>query len=57
MKRLWQRPLARELIIVLVVKLALIISIKIMFYASWAYRMMAGKVTAQFIETHDKAAY
>lgn len=57
MKRLWQRPLARELIIVLVVKLALIISIKIVFYASWAYRMMAGKVTAQFIETHDKAAY
>lgn len=29
----------------------------IVFYTSWAYRMMAGKVTAQFIETHDKASY
>lgn len=33
MKRLWQRPLARELIIVLVVKLVLIISIKIVFFS------------------------
>ncbi|MFN3398223.1 MAG: cytochrome d ubiquinol oxidase subunit II, partial [Sulfurimicrobium sp.] len=29
----------------------------IVFYTSWAYRMMAGKVTAKFIETHDKATY
>ena len=29
----------------------------IVAYTSWAYRVMAGKVTAQFIETHDKAAY
>ena len=29
----------------------------IVFYTSWAYRMMAGKVTVKFIETHDKAAY
>ena len=33
MKRLWQRPLARELVIILVVKLALIISIKIVFFS------------------------
>ena len=33
MKRLWQRPLTRELIIVLVIKLALIISIKIVFFS------------------------
>ena len=29
----------------------------IVLYTSWAYRMMAGKVTTQFIETHDKSAY
>jgi len=29
----------------------------IVLYTSWAYKMMAGKVTTQFIETHDKAAY
>ena len=29
----------------------------IVFYTSWAYRMMAGKMTVKFIETHDKAAY
>ncbi|MFN3397975.1 MAG: cytochrome oxidase putative small subunit CydP [Sulfurimicrobium sp.] len=33
MKRLWRRPLARELIVVLVVKLALIIGIKLVFFS------------------------
>jgi cytochrome bd ubiquinol oxidase subunit II len=29
----------------------------IVVYTSWAYKVMAGKVTTQFIEAHDKAAY
>jgi cytochrome d ubiquinol oxidase subunit II len=29
----------------------------IVVYTSWAYRVMAGKVTERFIEAHDKAAY
>lgn len=29
----------------------------IIFYTSWAYKVMAGKVTERFIEAHDKAAY
>ncbi len=29
----------------------------IVVYTSWAYKVMAGKVTPQFIEAHDKAAY
>ena len=29
----------------------------IIFYTSWAYKVMAGKVTPQFIEAHDKSAY
>jgi cytochrome d ubiquinol oxidase subunit II len=29
----------------------------IIVYTSWAYKVMAGKVTPQFIEAHDKAAY
>jgi len=29
----------------------------IIVYTSWAYKVMAGKVTTQFIEAHDKAAY
>lgn len=29
----------------------------IIFYTSWAYKVMAGKVTAQYIEAHDKSAY
>jgi cytochrome d ubiquinol oxidase subunit II len=29
----------------------------IIFYTSWAYRVMAGKVTPGFIEAHDKSAY
>lgn len=33
LKRLWKRPLARELTIVLVVKLVLIIGIKIVFFS------------------------
>lgn len=33
MKRLWQRPLAREIILVLIVKLILIIAIKLAFFS------------------------
>ena len=33
MKRLWQRPLARELMLVLAVKLALIVAIKLVFFS------------------------
>jgi len=33
MKRLWQRPLSRELMLVLVVKLALIVTIKLVFFS------------------------
>lgn len=33
MKRLWRRPLARELIVVLVVKLAIIVGIKLVFFS------------------------
>jgi hypothetical protein len=33
MKRLWQRPLTRELVIILVVKVVLIVSIKIVFFS------------------------
>lgn len=29
----------------------------IIFYTSWAYKVMAGKITAQYIEAHDKSAY
>ena len=29
----------------------------IIFYTSWAYKVMAGKVTEEFITAHDKAAY
>jgi cytochrome d ubiquinol oxidase subunit II len=29
----------------------------IIFYTSWCYKVMAGKVTEKFIEAHDKAAY
>ena len=29
----------------------------IIFYTSWAYKVMSGKVTTQFIEANDKAAY
>jgi len=29
----------------------------IIFYTSWAYKVMAGKVTLEFIRTHDKKAY
>mgnify|MGYP001041985412 CR=1 FL=1 len=29
----------------------------IIYYTSWAYKVMSGKVTEQFIEAHDKAAY
>ncbi len=29
----------------------------IIIYTSWAYKVMAGKVTTQFIEAHDKSAY
>jgi cytochrome d ubiquinol oxidase subunit II len=29
----------------------------IVVYTSWAYKVMSGKVTAQFIAAHDKAAY
>lgn len=29
----------------------------IIFYTAWAYKVMAGKVTATFIEAHDKSAY
>lgn len=29
----------------------------IIFYTSWAYKVMAGKVTTQYIEAHDKSAY
>jgi cytochrome d ubiquinol oxidase subunit II len=29
----------------------------IVFYTSWAYKVMAGKVTERYIETNDKAAY
>lgn len=33
MKRLWQRPLAREITLVLIVKLILIIAIKLAFFS------------------------
>ncbi len=29
----------------------------IIFYTSWAYKVMAGKITTDFIKAHDKAAY
>jgi cytochrome d ubiquinol oxidase subunit II len=29
----------------------------IIFYTSWAYKVMAGKVTVAFVESHDKSAY
>jgi cytochrome bd ubiquinol oxidase subunit II len=29
----------------------------IIFYTSWAYKVMSGKVTEQFITANDKAAY
>ncbi len=29
----------------------------IIFYTSWAYKVMAGKVTERYIEANDKAAY
>jgi cytochrome d ubiquinol oxidase subunit II len=29
----------------------------IVFYTSWAYKVMAGKVTLQFIKDHDHSAY
>ncbi|MFZ5483706.1 MAG: cytochrome d ubiquinol oxidase subunit II [Pseudomonadota bacterium] len=29
----------------------------IIIYTSWAYKVMSGKVTEQFIRAHDKAAY
>ncbi len=33
MKRLWQRPLTREIVLVLIVKLVLIIAIKFTFFS------------------------
>ena len=33
MKRLWQRPLARELMLVLALKLVLIVGIKLVFFS------------------------
>ena len=33
MKRLWQRPLARELMLVLALKLALIVALKLVFFS------------------------
>ncbi len=29
----------------------------IIFYTFWAYKVMAGKVTVAFVESHDKSAY
>ena len=29
----------------------------IVFYTSWAYRVMRGKVTAAYVQEHDHAAY
>jgi cytochrome d ubiquinol oxidase subunit II len=29
----------------------------IIFYTSWAYKVMAGKVTEEFVVANDKAAY
>ncbi len=29
----------------------------IVFYTSWAYKVMSGKVTERYIEANDKAAY
>jgi cytochrome d ubiquinol oxidase subunit II len=29
----------------------------IVFYTSWAYKVMRGKVTVAFVESHDKSAY
>jgi cytochrome d ubiquinol oxidase subunit II len=29
----------------------------IIFYTSWAYKVMAGKVTAQYVQANDKSAY
>ena len=29
----------------------------IIVYTSWAYRVMSGKVTADFIREHDHSAY
>ncbi len=33
MKRLWQSPLAREILLVLIVKLALIVAIRLAFFS------------------------
>ncbi len=29
----------------------------IIFYTSWAYRVMRGKVTVEYIKAHDKSVY
>ena len=29
----------------------------IIFYTSWAYKVMSGKVTTAYIEANDKSAY
>ena len=36
---------------------ALIFTPIVIAYTGWAYRMMAGKVTTAFIESHDRSAY
>lgn len=36
---------------------ALIFTPIVIFYTSWAYKVMAGKVTERYIEANDKAAY
>lgn len=46
-----------ELTLTLMFWAALIFVPIIVFYTSWAYKVMAGKVTERFIEANDKAAY
>ncbi len=51
MKRLWRRPLARELVIIIVVKLAIIVSIKIVFFSDPANPGSEGTARALLAST------
>lgn len=54
MKRLWQSPLARELIVVLAVKLALIVAIKLAFFSDPVRPGSAGTARA-LLSTPDSS--
>jgi len=50
MKRLWQRPLARELTLVLAVKLALIVTLKLVFFSD-AVKPDSGEVARALLSS------